>query len=333
MKASKGAVITAYAIVYFVWGSTFFFIHKALSDFTPFVLGSLRFIFASILLMTYCKMKGYKLFSPTIVRQACTTGFLLLFLDMAALIWAEQYISSGIAAIMAAATALWFVILDKKEWKNNFSNISIILGLVAGFVGVIMLFAEQVQISGNPSSRMRNLFCMGLLLFGGVTWATGSLYSKYSAKKNSEKEKQPEELHTMVKTAWQFITAGVLFTAVALLNGEYRAFQPTEVSAQGWFSVGYLITFGSIMAYGAYIWLIQVRPTTEVSTYAYINPIVAVILSYFFANDVVTGLQIGGLLVILLSVLLMNWNLYKNARFLRIAHVRWYHFRHRRVYS
>ncbi|MDM1396434.1 EamA family transporter [Myroides odoratimimus] len=314
-STSKSTVVAAYVVVYFVWGSTFFFIHKALSDFTPFVLGTLRFFSASILLLTYCKMKGYKLFNKKVVKQACITGFLLLFIDMGALIWAEQHVSSGIAAIMAAAAALWFVILDKPQWKNNFSSIPTVLGLILGFVGVIMLFAEQINIASDESQRLLNIFCMVLLILGSIAWTAGSLYSKYSKDKNTD---EGEDLHVMVKTSWQMITAGVLFCLVALLNGEFAAFDPIEVSISGWFSLGYLITFGSILAFGSYIWLIQNRPVVEVSTYAYVNPVVAVALSYFFTDDIITSLQIGGLVVVLLSVGLMNWDLYKNSKFIKI---------------
>ncbi|MEC4114581.1 EamA family transporter [Myroides pelagicus] len=311
-NASKGAVLFAYIVVYFVWGSTFFFIHKALSDFTPFVLGTLRFFSASLILLTYCKMKGYKLFNKKVVKQACITGFLLLFIDMGALIWAEQHVSSGIAAIMAAAAALWFIILDKPQWKNNFSSLPTVLGLVMGFVGVIMLFAEQITITSDESQRMLNIFCMFLLILGSIAWTIGSLYSKYSKDKN---EGDGEDLHVMVKTSWQMITAGVLFAMVAGFNGEFAAFKVNEISVSGWFSLGYLITFGSILAFGSYIWLIQNRPVTEVSTYAYVNPVVAVALSYFFTDDIITSLQIGGLAVVLVSVALMNWDLYKNSKF------------------
>lgn len=314
-SASKSTVIAAYMVVYFVWGSTFFFIHKALSDFSPFVLGTLRFFSASILLLTYCKMKGYKLFNKKIVKQACITGFLLLFIDMGALIWAEQHVSSGIAAIMAAAAALWFVILDKPQWKNNFSSIPTVLGLLLGFVGVIMLFAEQINIASDESQKMLNIFCMVLLILGSIAWTAGSLYSKYSKDKNTT---DGEDLHVMVKTSWQMITAGILFCLVAIFNGEFTEFDPMEVSASGWFSLGYLITFGSILAFGSYIWLIQNRPVVEVSTYAYVNPVVAVALSYFFTDDIITSLQIGGLAVVLLSVGLMNWDLYKNSKFMQV---------------
>lgn len=317
--ANKSMVIFAYAVVYLVWGSTFFFIHKALSDFTPFVLGSLRFLTASIILMTYCKMKGYKLFSKKVVKQACFIGFLLLFVDMASLIWAEQHVSSGIAAIMAAAAAIWFVVLDKPQWKYNFSSIPIVLGLLLGFVGVIMLFAEQITIAADESQKWLNIFCMVLLIIGSIAWTAGSLYSKYTAK--PEEEEETEDLHVMVKTAWQMITAGVMFTAVALLNGEYAQLDVADVSLAGWFSVGYLITFGSVLAFSCYIWLLQVRPSTEVSTYAYVNPIVAVVLSYFFTDDIITGLQVWGLVVILISVLLMNWDLYKGHRYFKHIHI------------
>ncbi|MGL4584013.1 MAG: EamA family transporter [Flavobacterium sp.] len=312
---NKSTVIAAYIVVYFVWGSTFFFIHKALSDFSPFVLGTLRFFSASLLLLTYCKMKGYKLFNKKIVKQACITGFLLLFIDMGALIWAEQHVSSGIAAIMAAAAALWFIILDKPQWKNNFTSIPTVLGLLLGFVGVIMLFAEQINIASDESQKLLNIFCMVLLILGSIAWTAGSLYSKYSKDKNTT---EGEDLHVMVKTSWQMITAGILFCIVAICNGELAAFDPMEVSVSGWFSLGYLITFGSILAFGSYIWLIQNRPVVEVSTYAYVNPVVAVALSYFFTDDIITSLQIGGLVVVLLSVGLMNWDLYKNSKFIKV---------------
>lgn len=307
--APKSMILFAYAVVYLVWGSTFFFIHKALSDFTPFVLGAIRFLSASMILMTYCKMKGYRLFHKKVVKQACIVGFLLLFVDMASLIWAEQHVSSGIAAIMAAAAAIWFVVLDRPMWKHNFSSVPIVMGLLFGFVGVIMLFAEQINIAGDESQKWLNIFCMVLLIMGSIAWTAGSLYSKY--KSDSKPLAEKEDLHVMVKTAWQMVTAGVMFSLVALLNGEFAQFDVLDVSWGGWFSMGYLITFGSILAFSSYIWLLEVRPATEVSTYAYVNPIVAVALSYFFTDDIITSLQIWGLVVILGSVLLMNWDLYK----------------------
>lgn len=316
-KSNHGAmVIAAYAVVYIVWGSTFFFIEKALHSFPPFVLGSLRFITASVILMSYCKIKGYKLFQKKAVRDALVVGFLLLFIDMAAVIWAEQHISSGIVAIMSAAAAIWFVLLDRSKWKENFTSVPTIVGLFLGFLGVVMLFGEQLMISDGSSQKTVRVLAMIAMVVGSISWTVGSLYSKYSAKKESKPAEQPadqkEDLHVMVKTAWQMVIAGVMFTIVGLSNGEYANFDYTTVTTANWWALAYLIVFGSILAFSSYIWLLQVRPATEVSTYAYVNPIVAVILTYFFSDHVVTSLQISGLVVVLISVLLMNWNLYKD---------------------
>lgn len=315
-QPSKWLIIAAYFVVYVVWGSTYFFIDKALHGFSPFILGSFRFIGASTLLMGYCKLKGYKLWDKQIVKQCIFTGFMLLFIDMAGIIWSEQFLPSGIVAIMAASAAIWFIVLDKPKWKQNFSSIPTVLGVLFGFIGVLMLFYEQTTtVHADADQQFLNMIGLIVLIFCSIAWTLGSLYSKYvTDKQKKEVTKPKEELHIMVKTAWQMITAGVLFNTVAIFNGEYANFNLANVTTEDWLAMAYLTTFGSILAFGSYVWLLQHRPAVEVSTYAYVNPIVAVALSYFFTDDVVTHLQIYGLAVILFSVLLMNWNLYKNTK-------------------
>lgn len=308
-----GSLVFAYLVIYIVWGSTFFFIEKALASFTPFVLGSIRFVIAGTLLMSYCWLKGYKLFIKKAVKDALFVGFLLLFIDMASIIWSEQYISSGVVSIIAAATAIWFIVLDKPKWKQNFSSLPIVLGLIFGFAGVMLLFAEQVFYGTDEGNKSMKLTAMIVLSIGTIAWTVGSLYSKYSKEKQDrERIKKEEDLHVMVKTAWQMVSAGVIFTVVALINGEYSAFHFSAVNPADWGAMIYLVTMGSILAFGSYIWLLQYRPATEVSTYAYINPIVALALAHFFTSHVVTKLQVIGLFVVLGSVLLMNWNLYRD---------------------
>lgn len=323
-KITLPSIIFAYLVVYIVWGSTFFFIEKALRSFPPFVLGSIRFIIAGALLMSYCALKGYRLFDRESIRYAVFIGFLLLFIDMAAIIWSEQYISSAIVSIISAATAIWFIIFDKPKWKANFSSIPILIGLALGFSGVIMLFAEQIFGQQQTDQSSQKLIAMIVLTIGTIGWTIGSLLSKYiQEKKNQKADNKPKKsLNVIVKTAWQMITAGVAFTLTALLNGEYQAFDYKEVLPADWGAMVYLATMGSILAFSCYIWLLQVRPATEVSTYAYINPIVALLLAHFFTDHEVTKLQIIGLVVVLFSVLLMNWNLYKNNRTIRIIRAR-----------
>ncbi|WP_140938428.1 EamA family transporter [Sphingobacterium lumbrici] len=315
---STGNIVFAYLVVYIVWGSTFFFIEKALHSFPTFVLGSIRFIIAGALLMGYCGLKGYRIINRADIKQAVLVGFLLLFVDMAAIIWSEQYISSGIVAILSAATAIWFIIFDKPKWKENFSSLPIMLGLLFGFGGVIMLFAEQIFTQGDDTEKSQNLIAMTVLTFGTMAWTIGSLFSKYNQNSKSATKKKQPSLNVMVKTAWQMVTAGVAFTLVALIGGQYSSFNASEVPLESWGYIAYLVLMGSILAFSSYIWLLQVRPATEVSTYAYVNPIVALILVHFFTNHNVTALQIAGLVIVLFSVLLMNWNLYKNNRAFRV---------------
>ena len=241
-SANPLMVIIAYFIIYVVWGSTFFFIEKALHSFPPFILGSFRFITASAILMTICALKGYKLFNKRSILQAAFVGFLLLFIDMAGVIWAEQYVSGGIAAIIAAAAAIWFIILDKPKWKENFSSLTTVAGVVMGFLGVVMLFAEQIVASDNNANGTLRVIALCILVLGSIAWTVGSLVSKYF-KKPAEGEK--EDLHVMVKTAWQMVTAGILFNVTALLTGEYASFEVRNVAPVDWFNLGYLITFGS----------------------------------------------------------------------------------------
>ncbi len=308
-KQFKLMVVLAFAIVYIVWGSTYFFIHKALSGFEPFLLGAIRFTVAGLLMLAWCRYKGYPLFDKSVIRNAGVTGLLLLFIDTGIIIWVEQFLASGLVAIMAASAAIWFVILDKPKWKENFSNLPTIAGLFLGFFGVVMLFGEQVATSVNLADRKTNIDGMLLLILGAVAWTVGSLYSKYTGK-----SKEPRRDHGMVGTAWQILIAGIAFTITAFARGEVHAFRPQDVPAEAWWAIGYLVVFGSIIAYSAYIWLLNVRPATEVSTYAYVNPIVAVLLSMFLTDEVITSLQITGLVIILSSVLLINWTAYDMAK-------------------
>lgn len=312
------AIIFAYLVVYFVWGSTFFFIEKALESFSPFVLGSIRFIIAGSILMSYCWLRGYKIYIKSAVKDAIVIGFLLLFVDMAAIIWSEQYISSAIVSIISSATAIWFVIFDKPKWRQNFTSVPIVLGLLTGFAGVIMLFAEQLMSSSEiPAEKNMRTIALIVLTIGTIAWTIGSLISKYTKEKSDKVNTEPD-MHVMVKTAWQMVAAGITFTIVALLTGEYSRFDPHAVRLVDWGAIAYLATIGSILAFGSYIWLLQHRPATEVSSYAYINPIIALILAHYFTAHKVTSLQILGLIIILSSVMLMNWDLYKNNKKFKI---------------
>lgn len=303
-KHSRLKIIFAFTMIYIVWGSTFFFIHKSLAGFEPFLLGAIRFTLAGLLLLGWCAYRGYRLFDRDTIVKAGFTGMLLLFVDNGIIIWVEQFLPSGLVAIMSASAAIWFILLDKPQWKANFGSLPIVAGLFTGFFGVIMLFGDQVAHAMDLDQRQTNLWGMLLLVVGAIAWTAGSLYSKYFGKSKTKKHS------SLVNAAWQMLAAGTVFLVTAVARGEVSRFHFSDVPASAWWYISYLILFGSVIAYSSYIWLLQVRPATQVSTHTYINPIVAVLLGVSFAGETVTSTQLTGLVVILLSVVLVNWESY-----------------------
>jgi len=288
-------VVVAFATVYLVWGSTYFFIQKAVQHIPAFIMGAMRFIAAGLILMAWCAIKGEKLWGWQQIKPAVISGIFLLFIGNGAVIWAEQTLPSSLVAVLVSSAPIWFVVLDKPKWKENFSSREILLGLSIGFVGVIILFSERVSGALSSGGGLYQVFGLLVLVVGAMSWAGGSLYSKYNSKSS-----------TIVNTTWQMIAAGIAFLIASFINNEWKGFELAQVTTASWLSVVYLIFMGSLAGYSAYVWLLQVRPATQVSTYAYVNPVVAVLLGVFFAGEHMSVVQVIGLAVILTSVLLIN---------------------------
>ena len=296
------AVIVAFTVVYVVWGSTYFFIKGALGSFPPFILGAVRFIIAGVIILIWAAIKGEKVFDWKLIPKSAFSGFLMLFVGNGMVIWVEQTLPSAMAAIMVSSVAFWFVILDKPKWKLNFTNTNTILGLIIGFVGVVLLFWDKI--SGASIAGDKELLGLVLLSFSVIGWAGGSLYAKYYTSDASQ----------LVNSGWQITVAGLAFIPGIFLTNETDRFQLSDVTGFAWFSLVYLVTMGSIAAYSAYVWLLTVRPATQVSTYAYVNPVVAVLLGVIFAGEKITLFPILGLTIILGSVLLLNLSAYRKAK-------------------
>lgn len=296
-KPSTFSIIIAYLLIYIVWGSTYFFIHIALQGFHPFLLGAIRFSTAGLLLLAWSSKTKEPIWNVHLIKNAAITGTLLLFIDMGLVMKAQQYLHSSLIAIMASSTAIWILLIDKKKWNTNFKNWNTIAGLFVGFVGVILLFGEQLILSLQLTGDANKTIGMCLLVLGTLTWAAGSVYSKYSY--------QPKQV-TFANAAWQMTVAGFLFWTAAFLHGDVQTFEVERIPTSAWLAIAYLILFGSLLAFSSYIWLLKVRPATEVSTHAYINPLVAVFLGSTFGNEQITVVQMIGLVVILCGVALIN---------------------------
>lgn len=295
-------VVIAFAIVYLVWGSTYFFIRLSVAHIPPMLVGVLRYLTAGILLLLLCQLTGKPVFTRDAIGPAFVSGVLLLCGGNGILIWSEQYIPSSLAAILLASGPIWFVVLDKRMWQVNFRSRSTIAGLVMGFAGVLLLFAERLKPASSPSSMpAMSTLALGILIIGSVSWAAGSLYSKYRSAAVSNS----------VNAGWQMLLAGLVFVLLSGLSGEWKGFEVRQVPLSSWLAIAYLVTLGSLAGYSAFVWLLQVRPATQVSTHAYVNPVVAVLLGVFFAGEQMTPLQMAGLTIILCSVLMINLAKYR----------------------
>jgi len=306
-------VVIAFAILYIVWGSTYFFIRMSLETIPPYILGSIRFITAGVLMLVWCVIRKEKVFSWKYIRPAVVSGLLLLFLGNGGLIWSEQYLASSLAAILLAAGPIWFVLLDRSKWQENFRSKETIIGLLIGFAGVILLFGERLLHSfgaaqaGSDGGTVKGagghwqVIALGVLVASSIFWAAGSLYSKYRAAGNPNS----------VNAGWQMLAAGIAFVPTSWGSGELSHFHWQDVSTSSWLAAFYLVTMGSLAGYSAFTWLLQVRSATQVSTHAYVNPVVAVLLGAFFAGEHMSSIQLLGLAIILVSVLLINLAKYR----------------------
>lgn len=295
-KASGAVVVIAFATVYIVWGSTYFFIQRALTGFSPYMLGALRFLTAGILMSVWCLLRKEQLFNRRQMFNAAITGLLLLFLGTGAVIIAETKLPSSMVGVIITSEVIWLVLFDSSKWKDNFSNRGTIPGLLLGLGGVVLLFIERMLEQGFAGQIWVYLVLVG----GTMSWAAGSVFSKSRASGSSS-----------VNASWQMIAAGMAFFLTSIFTGDWQATRWQEIPLNAWLSVLYLIIMGSLAAFSAYVWLLKVRPITQVSTHLYVNPVVAVILGALFADEHMTSLQFLGLFFILFSVLLINLSQYR----------------------
>lgn len=283
----KTKIWIALIILYIVWGSTYLGIKIAVETIPPFFHAGVRFLLSGIVLVLWQRAIGNDMPTKNQWKNTFIVGTFLLLGGNGLVSWAEQTIPSGIAALIVGTVPLFLVIMEALRPNGGKPTWQTMLGLLIGFVGVFILVGPA-EITGSQESL--NPLGVIALLSASILWAVGSIYSKGADLPKS----------SFMTTGAEMLMGSIGLLGVSLLTGELSGWSLGQVSTRSWLGLLYLITMGSIVGFGSYIWLLQNAPISLVATYAYVNPIVAVILGYFFGNEILepriwlaTGIIIG----------------------------------------
>ena len=284
-------VILAFALVYLFWGSTYLGIDIAVQTIPPALMCALRFSIAGIVMLAVCAATGRRIFySPRQIALAAVVGLLLLMGGNLTLSYAELAVSSGLAALIVAITPLWFLVLDSLLLGDHHISRRGKAGLFLGILGLFVLVWPQLA----AGSMGRREFWASVSLIGGsFSWALGSVLSK----------RWQSGMDVFSSTGWQVLAAGAGNFVFALFNGDL---QHATWAARSLGAVAYLVVCGSWIGYTAYIWLLEHVPTSKVSTYAYVNPVVAVFLGWLILHERVDRFILAGSAIVVLSVILVT---------------------------
>jgi drug/metabolite transporter (DMT)-like permease len=272
---SSVSIWTAMISVYLIWGSTYLGIRIAIETIPPFMMAATRFLIAGGILYAIRRARGDARASRPEWRSAAVIGILLLVGGNGGVVWAEQRVASGIAALMVGTAPLWMVLLDSFHPRGRKPNRWAILGIFLGFVGISVLISPP-QVTGHGEEI--DIIGAIVLIFATLSWAIGSLYSRQAKLPSSP----------LLGTAMEMLTGGGALLLLSLLTGEFRRLDIAHISVRSLAGVVYLIVFGSWIGLTSYTWLLRVAPTPLVFTYAYVNPVVAVLLGHFLASEPLT---------------------------------------------
>jgi drug/metabolite transporter (DMT)-like permease len=289
---ARWQTLLAFAIIYLVWGSTFLAIRVGVREVPPFLLAALRFLVAGLALYLWMLAKGER--GPT-VRQWLSAGLLALLIfvgDYGLLFWAEQRVPSGLAAVMMATIPAFMAIAEIILLRTQKLTISLALALIIGMGGVAVLVSRSLNLGDAPVDRAGAM----ALICGAVNWSLASALAR----------KLPLPQSKVMSSGAQMLAGGVLLALAATLRGEFRDFHLTNVSVGAWLALLYLIVAGSIIGFTAYVWLLHRESPTKVGTYAYVNPLVAVLLGYFAGGEQLGARTIVGSLCVLASVVMIT---------------------------
>ena len=289
-RPATGKLVLAFFLVYFIWGSTYLAIRFAIETIPPFLMAGTRFLAAGLLMYGFMRLRGTANPSAMQWRQLGVVGVFLFLGGNGLVVWAEQYITSGLAALLVSLLPLWLILIDWLWVGGSAPKPIAIVGILFGIVGTVVL-VDPVQLTGSDIHLPGAL----TVLLASLLWAIGSVYSK--------KFRQPASI--FMSAAIQMIGGGVSLLLVAVMSGELQDFKMGNISETSLAGFFYLMVLGSMVAISAYVWLLQNATATSVSTYAFVNPAVAVFLGWLIADEPVNAHILFGAGIILAGVFLV----------------------------
>lgn len=294
IMSHKLKTIIAFAAIYFVWGSTFIGVAIALKSFPPFIMSALRFFIGGITLAGYCYLKNEALPSKNEIIKFSVWGIVIFGGGVVAVTWAQQFLSSSLASIIIT-TPFWFIILDKAQWHINFKNGWIMTGIIAGLIGVILLITQRPSAKFGAIAQSQ-ITAIIVVIVGSFLWVFGSLYLK----------NKTSNISVYCKTSIHLSAAGIFALVISFLSRELKVMQLQSIKLESVVSLLYLSIISTTLTFLAFIWLIKHKPVAIVSTYSYVNPMIAVLLGVFIGGESIGKIQILAMFIILLGILFTN---------------------------
>lgn len=290
--APRSKLIAGFAAIYTIWGSTYLAIRFAIETLPPFLMAGARFIIAGALLYLWTSRRGSPRPERGQWRTALVIGAFLLLGGNGGVVWAEQTVPSGIAALIVAIVPCWMVLMDWARPGGRRPTASIGIGLILGLAGILLLVGPTSLAGEQRIDPIGST----VLVLASLCWAAGSIYARHT--------KLPP--FPLQATSMQMLAGGACLLVAGLVTGELGRVDVSAVSARSLAAFLYLIGFGSIIGYSAYVWLLRVSSPARVSTYAYVNPIVAVLLGWALANEPLTARMLLAAAVIVAGVALIT---------------------------
>jgi len=284
----------AFAAIYIVWGTTYLAIKIGIDYLPPYIMASMRYFIAGGLLLLFCLVRRESIFATNIPQNVILGAFIMTF-GQATAFWSEKYISSGLTAVFNSLLPICYIIADRRNWANYAKSKLTILSIGLGIIGIVILFISPAAASESHTGFI-TVVASAVTVAACFCWAAGSLYNKYHVKTGS----------LFVNIGWQLLGGMICCLIISGITGEWSGFHYRTVPWQGWAAVFYLAIAGSIVALVALYWLLARRPAAVVGTYAYVNPVIAVLLGYLIAGEKITLIQIFGMIVILIAAYTAN---------------------------